>query len=274
VEPSNPGLVLLDASDLDLQIALEGNNWIRQNARPKLSVALAGSVRLKKAPHKEPELFGRVAPIPNRGYVEQFARSFDITGGEILLNGPMKSHRVDIQARYKPSGDLESGVDDTVIKLDVQGTVEKMNLILSSEPAMSEAEIVSYIATGHSATVDRERGTSSTAADSRALAADVGLSQVAGFAEEPAREAVGLDVLQVRFDALKGATLVAGRYLDPQLYVGFRQPLQYKDTTSPSAGETNRTSVEVEYAVHQWLVLNLQGETSKLRSFIRARHAY
>jgi hypothetical protein len=118
-------------------------------------------------------------------------------------------------------------------------------------------------------------GTGSNSNDKNSsLATDIGLSQIAGFAEEPAREAIGLDVLQVRFDADKGATLVAGRYLDPQLYVGFRQPLQYKETTSPSAGENNRTSVEVEYAVHQWLVLNLQGETSKLRSFIRARHAY
>jgi len=196
------------------------------------------------------ELFGRIAPIPNRGYVEQFARSFDITGGEVVLNGPMKSHRVDIQAQYKPSADTEDSEDDTVIKLEVQGTVEKMSIVLSSDPVMSEAEIVSYIATGHSPTVDRGKSSGSTTSDSRALATDIGLSQIAGFAEEPAREAIGLDVLQVRFDALKGATLVAGRYLDPQLYVGFRQPLQYKDTSSPSTGEANRTSVEVEYAVH------------------------
>jgi translocation and assembly module TamB len=272
--PPNAGFLLYDASDLDLDIKLEGNNWIRQNARPKLSVALTGNVHMKKAPHGEPELFGRIAPIPNRGYVEQFARSFDIVGGEVLLNGPMNAHRVDIQAQYKPNSDTESGSDDTVIKLDVQGTIEKLSIVLSSEPAMSEAEIVSYIATGHSPTVDR-MGTGSNSNDKNSsLATDIGLSQIAGFAEEPAREAIGLDVLQVRFDAVKGATLVAGRYLDPQLYVGFRQPLQYKETTSPSAGENNRTSVEVEYAVHQWLVLNLQGETSKLRSFIRARHAY
>jgi hypothetical protein len=80
--------------------------------------------------------------------------------------------------------------------------------------------------------------------------------------------------LQVRFDALTGATLVAGRYLDPKLYVGFRQPLQYKESGTPNSSVTSSTSVEMEYAIYQWLVLNLQGETSKLRSFIRARHAY
>src|SRR6185436_5119198 len=111
---------------------------------------------------------------------------------EVFLNGPMKSHRIDIQAQYKPSTDVEESDDDTVIKLDVQGTVEKMSIVLSSEPAMSEAEIVSYIATGHSPTVDRGKS-GSTSSDSRGLASDIGLSQIAGFAEEPAREAIGLD---------------------------------------------------------------------------------
>jgi len=97
---------------------------------------------------------------------------------------------------------------------------------------------------------------------------------VTGFAEQAAQEAIGLDVLQVRFDALLGATLVAGRYVDPKLYVGFRQPLQYQQSGTNSNDEIQRTTVEVEYALRQWLILNLQGETSKLRSFIRARHAY
>jgi hypothetical protein len=30
----------------------------------------------------------------------------------------------------------------------------------------------------------------------------------------------------------------------------------------------------VEYAISRWLVLNLQGDTAKFRSFIRARRAY
>jgi hypothetical protein len=133
---------------------------------------------------------------------------------------------------------------------------------------MSEVEIINFIATGQSP----DKKTSSQASSS--LAKDIGLSQVTGSAEEAAQEAVGLDVLQVRFDALQGATLVAGRYLDNQLYVGFRQPLQYKESGTPESGVTNQTSVEVEYAIYRWLLLNLQGETSKVRSFFRVRHAY
>src|SRR5262249_10924437 len=158
--------------------------------------------------------------------------SFDITGGEVLLNGPMKDHRVDISAQYKPPSSSESDESETTIQLDVEGNIDKMKLTLSSDPPMSEVEIINYIATGHSA-ADKSKPPSS-AEQASSLAKDIGLSQVTGFAEQAAQEAIGLDVLQVRFDALQGATLVAGRYLDTQLYVGFRQPLQYQQSGSPS----------------------------------------
>ena len=126
----NAALEFYDASDLDLAIRLERNNWVRQRARPKLAVALTGDVRLKKAPHGEPQLFGRIEPLPNRGYVEQFARSFDIKGGEIFLNGAMKDHQVDLQAQYKPPTSSEDEADETIINLEVEGTVEKPRLTL------------------------------------------------------------------------------------------------------------------------------------------------
>jgi autotransporter translocation and assembly factor TamB len=270
VSPEAPALPLrlYDASDLDLGVTLERNNWVRQQVQPRLSVALSGKFRLKKPPHQEPQLFGKIEPVPNRGYVEQFARSFDITGGEILLNGPMTSHTIDIQAQYGNRSISESGNTDIMVNLDVQGTIDKLSLTLSSDPPMSEAEIVNYIATGRS-TADNNTNDSKSS-----LAKDIGLSTVTGGAEQAAQQAIGLDVVQVRFDALQGAILVAGRYLDPQFYVGFRQPLQHKDAGATSNTETARTSVELEYAIYRWLVVNLQSETSKVRSFLRARYAY
>ena len=271
-EAPNPALRIYDASDLDLAIALKRDNWVRQQVQPKLAVPLTGKFQLRKKPHEEPELFGRIEPIANRGYVEQFARSFDITGGDVLLNGKMKDHAVNIQAQYKPRSDTESSSSDVIIHLDLQGSADKLKLVLSSEPAMSDAEIVSYIATGRAPSGVGPPGSTSSDAS---LLRDIGLSQIASGMGGATQGAVGLDVLQVRFDPLQGATLVAGRYVDPQLYVGFRQPLQYKDTSSSNSSETiSRSSFEIEYAIVQWLVFNLQGETSKLRSFFRARYAY
>jgi len=138
---------------------------------------------------------------------------------------------------------------------------------------MSEAEIVNYIATGRSTVAAPSTTTSSSNAS---LMRDIGLSALTGPAESAAQEAVGLDVLEVRYDPLRGATLVAGRYVDPQLYVGFRSPLDYSQNTSTNTSNStvNSTAFEVEYAISRWLVVNLQGETAKVRSFIRARRAY
>jgi autotransporter translocation and assembly factor TamB len=274
VEAPDPGLSrrFYDASDLDLQITLERDNWLRQRAQPRLAVALTGDFHLRKAPFGEPELLGRIELVPGRGYVEQFARSFDIVSGEVLLNGKMDSHTIDVEAQYKPPASSESDESDVIVRLDLDATSKRTDLVLSSEPAMSQEEIISYIATGRSRTVGAAPTGSS--GDESTIAKDIGLSQVTGGAEQAAQEAIGLDVLQIRFDALQGATLVAGRYLNSELYVGFRQPLQYKDSASPSSEDEFGTSFDVEYAVHRWLVLNLQGETSTLRSFIRARHAY
>ena len=276
VAPRAPALpvTLYDASDLDLAIKMERDNWIRQRVPPKMAVALTGDFKLRKRPHGEPELFGKIEPVPNRGYVQQFARSFDIIGGEVLLNGKMKDHAVSIHAQYKPQTGVESeNSTDVVVKLDVEGTPDHLKLTLSSEPAMSEAEIVNYIATGRSTVAAPSTTTSSSNAS---LMRDIGLSALTGPAESAAQEAVGLDVLEVRYDPLRGATLVAGRYVDPQLYVGFRSPLDYSQNTSTNTSNStvNSTAFEVEYAISRWLVVTLQGETAKVRSFIRARRAY
>jgi len=276
VAPRAPALPLelYDASDLELAIKMERDNWVRQRVPPKMAVALTGDFRLRKRPHADPELFGKIEPIPNRGYVQQFARSFDITGGDVLLNGKMNDHAVNIHAQFKPESGVESqNSSDVVVKLDVEGTPDHLKLTLSSEPPMSEAEIVNFIATGRSTVASPSATTGSSEAS---LLKDIGMSQLTGLAESAAQEAVGLDVLEVRYDPLRGATLVAGRYVDPQLYVGFRSPLDYNQNTSPNTSNStlNSTAFEVEYAISRWLVFNCQGETAKLRSFFRARYAY
>jgi len=276
VAPRAPALPmrLYDASDLELAIKTERDNWVRQRVTPKMAVALTGDFRLVKRPHADPELYGKIEPIPNRGYVQQFARSFDIIGGDVLLNGKMKDHAVSIHAQFKPESGVESqSSTDVVVKLDVEGTPDHLRLTLSSEPPMSETEIVNFIATGRSTVASP---TATTGSSESSLLRDIGMSQLTGLAESAAQEAVGLDVLEVRYDPLRGATLVAGRYVDPQLYVGFRSPLDYNQNTSTNTSNSvvNSTAFEVEYAISRWLVFNCQGETSKLRSFFRARRAY
>jgi translocation and assembly module TamB len=262
---------LYDAADLDLAVEIARNTWVRQRTAPRLALELTGKFRLKKPPGAEPDLTGRIEPVPGHGYVEQFARKFDFTGGEILLNGPTTSHSVNIQTTYKRASSGDSGGDDVIVKLDVTGQVDQLKLTLSSEPAMSPTEIISYIATGQTRA---EMATDPNSSSSASIAAQTALAQVTGRVEDVAKEAVGLDVVQIRQDAVQGATLVAGRYMSPRLYVGFRQPVQYQGNDATSTSTNYRTQVEVEYEAYQWLLMNLQGEASEINSFIRVRRAY
>jgi len=269
----DPGLALYDASDLDVQIQLGRDNWLRQRTAPRFAIEAAGDVHFKKAPHAEPELFGRVAPVPGHGYVEQVGRTFDIAGGEILLNGGMEDHTVDLRAEYKTRSSSGSGESDVVVHLGVTGPVDKLRLALTSDPPLSENDILTFIATGRDPTSAQPQSAGSNSGTA-SLAADIGMAQLTGGLQSAAQEKAGLDVLQIRFDAQQGATLVAGRYVGSTVYLGVRQPLQYHESSTTDSSTPYRTRFEVEYEKYQWLVFNLQGEVDLLRAFLRARHAY
>ena len=274
VSTPDPLLGLYDASDLDLTIVLDRNNWIRQSAEPRLSVEVFGEVRMQKRPGAEPLLVGKLEPLPGRGYLEQFGRSFALTGGEVLLNGPMSSHTLDLRAQYPSERDAMSREgNDVVVHLDLQGTLEKMRLVFSSEPPLSETEIITFIATGRSPTT-RTGQSQDMGAGAANLGVDMGMAMVSGALEDAAKGSVGLDVLKVGYDGIQGTTLIAGRYVAPQLYVGFRQPLQTMNTNTTNLDESADTKVELEYAAYRWLVLNVQGESSFIRSYLRFRREY
>jgi hypothetical protein len=156
------------------------------------------------------------------------------------------------------------------VHLDVDADARQLRLVLSSEPSLPETDIISYITTGRNPTKQQtDRG----GADAAALATDIGLSQVTGALGGVVQEKISLDVLQIRYDPIQGATLIAGRYVDPSLYIGLQQPLQYRDRSTNSQS-SYQTAIEVDYEAYRWLVLSLQGEANLLRTFIRARHAY
>jgi len=271
----DPLLAFYDASDLDLVLQLGRGNLVRRPTPPRLHLEVTGEMRLRKRPHREPELFGHLEPVPGRGFVEQFGRSFEFVGGQVQLNGPSSSHVLRIQTEYGRSGGgyLAGSDSRVVVHLDIEGGVEELRLILSSEPPLSETEIIAYIATGRTPTT-RGAEAASLGSDVAQLGRDIGLSTVTGALEDVAQRSVGLDVLKVHYDPLQGAALVAGRYVAPQLYIGFSQPLQSADAASDRPGEPNRTRVEVEYQAFRWLLLNVQGETSRVRSFVRFSREY
>jgi autotransporter translocation and assembly factor TamB len=248
------------------------NAWYRQRGEPRLAVELTGNVRVFKAVRGPLLLYGHVEPIAGRGYVDQLGRRFDIKSGEIDLNGDILATQLRVNTEYKTPPSQDSGQSPVTVTLDVTGRPDQLKLDFSSEPAMTQSEILATIVNGTVAarTWRRWRRWRRTAG----AAVQVGLSCLTGAVEEAAQRNIGLDVVQIRQDGLRGATLVAGKYLYPRLYFGIRQPVSFESRSADATENSPRSQFEAEYSAYPWLLLNAQGEGSRVQFMLRGRYAF
>jgi translocation and assembly module TamB len=228
-----------------------------------------------KEPQDSIRLDGTIEAIARRSYVEQFGKRFSIEQGVVDLRGRPMDSRIDIRAVYTVPSTRDPGRPEATITLDVDGTLNDLALQLGSEPEMENADIISYLATGRPAgrSLDLDQnGSGGTALGS--FGSDVALSQITGLVEGLASEGVGLDVIEIRPDGLRGATLIAGRFVSPKVYVGFKQPIGRDPDDPDGHSEFERTEVELEYQALRWLLLNMEASNSAVSFLLRYRHVY
>jgi autotransporter translocation and assembly factor TamB len=252
---------------IDLKVQLAENNWLRRRSDPVMAVELGGKLDVRKAPGEDINVFGEIQPLPGRSFVQVMGRRFDLREGAVNLSGPLAQTAVALKAEYRASS--PSGTQPVVITTAVQSDSGKLTVTLSSIPVMRAEDIMSYLTTGRPASTDPtlasdEQGALSTSAS---LAVGAALGTVAGTAGQK----LGFDVVQVLQDREGGQTLVAGKYVSPPLYLGFRQPIVPATDPGRSDTETDVVEFEVEYAALRQLLLNLQGGGSEFRIFLRLR---
>lgn len=272
---------LTDFLTADLTVELSRDSWLRKRTAPEMAVAFSGEVEVQLRPQAEPRVQGSITTIADRGYVQQFGKRFELREGTVTLDGPADSARVDLAATYTiPSHSNPDNAEATIV-LRVEGTQDDLVLTLSSEPPMENADIVSYVATGRPAASNLALGDGGAdgAADDgqgglQEAGAGIALDQIVGAVERAAQEGIGLDVVEIRREGIRGATLAAGKYLSPSLYVGFAQPVTHLEGDGLSLGREAETEVEIEYELLQGLLLNVEGSNSGLHIFLRGRVAY
>ena len=250
-----------------LKVQLTENNWLRRRSDPVMAVELGGKLDVRKEPGEDINVFGEIQPLPGRSFVQVMGRRFDLREGAVNLSGPLAQTAVALKAEYRASS--PSGTQPVVITTAVQSDSGKLTVTLSSIPVMRSEDIMSYLTTGRPASTDPtlasdEQDALSTSAS---LAVGAALGTVAGSAGQK----LGFDVVQVLQDREGGQTLVAGKYVSPPLYLGFRQPIVPPTDPGSSETETNVVEFEVEYAALRQLLLNLQGGGSEFRIFLRLR---
>jgi translocation and assembly module TamB len=162
--------------------------------------------------------------------------------------------------------------NEVVIGLGVTGGLDRLALVLSSEPEMENADIVSYLATGRPASETLQFDSEGTGLLERG--GTLALGQATDAVERLASENFGLDVVQIRSDGSSGVTVAVGRYVSPRLYLGYSQPVSFRRTESGSQTRTRAPEMEIEYQAFRWLLLNLQREGSRIDFFLRSRYAY
>jgi translocation and assembly module TamB len=196
---------------LDLEVRMARNVWVRH---PDAVAELRGQVRATKISGQELQLVGLTEIV--RGWAAFQGRRFDFVRGDIrFIGGAKVDPALDIVAQYR----LPQYTVDAV----VGGTAEKPTLVLRSDPALDQSDILALLVFGKT-TKDLGRG------EQLSLKQNT-LDITSGFAAakigSAVAEAIGLDTLGFDlgdFD-FSGGRIGYGRYIGRRTYVSLSQEL-------------------------------------------------
>jgi len=237
-----------------------------------MAIELSGRLEIRKQRGQEDfEIFRSIEVNPDRSTIKQFGRKFRIAEGSVSFNGPLEEMMMNMSAEYEVQSRLNPGQPEVVITLTISGRLDDLELTLSSDPPLENTDIVSYIATGRPASESLQF--SQNAMNNQRLVG-IAASQLAGVVEGIAAEGLGLDVVDIQQDGLKGTRLTAGKYVSPRLFIGVSQPISFGGNTSSSLEQSRELTLE--YKIFEMLLLQLLADasTSSIRINFTGRYSY
>ena len=263
---------IYEAMTIDIEIELERDTWLRSVSNPEMNVQFDGELDFRKEPYSEQEMYGSIEVNPDRSYITQFGKRFEISQGTITFNGPATDPIILFEARYEvPS--RRSRDNAVTVFLDIEGTIEQLDLTLRSEPTMELTDMVSYVVTGQPASEALQLGgVSNQSAGDIAVSSGVGL--LSGAIESLVQDSgLELDVIQIEpTNDARGATITAGKYVTPRLFTAVSQPIgaANQDGTSTDQG----TVVTLELELLDSLLLRLLGGESVMQINLLWHYSY
>jgi translocation and assembly module TamB len=246
---------------------------MRSSSNPKMDIQFTGNLDVRKRPHTEPTVYGDISVIPENSRIEQFGRRFNIERGNLTFTGSALEPDIDLAGAYRvPS--RGTGTDEVVIRLIATGRLDDLRVTFSSDPAMELADVISYIATGRPASGSLQFG-GGTSGSYLSTAAGLAVGPISSLMEEFALAGLGLDVVEIENDGIRGLTLTVGKYVSPDFYVSVSQPIALSGSTeSSNQGQERSTQVTMEYEIVRRVLLSLLNRGSVLRINLRWEHAY
>lgn len=149
------------------------------------------------------------------GFYKLYGQRLNIERGELIFNGPINNPAIDVKAvRKSDDGTVTAGILLT-------GTVNQLQSTLYSEPAMSQLEVLSYLATGRG--LNEGAGTDGEQLAQAAIL--LGLKRSDSVFSQ-LQNAFGIDVLTIKQGANnENSYIEAGQNISDALYVGYSQGL-------------------------------------------------
>jgi translocation and assembly module TamB len=171
-----------------------------------LTTGLEGSVHITGSSITPYKGFGRVAL--REGRYQAYGQNLEIESGELIFNGPLNNPALNIRATRTAS-------DKTVAGIHLTGTPSQLKSRVYSEPALGDAEALSYLLTGRPlASADSEQ---SDMLNQAAFA--LGLT-TAGSIASRIRNELGFETLGVRGGS-EDSEFVAGRRFGNRLFIEY-----------------------------------------------------
>ena len=255
-----------------LTVRLERDSWLHSKKNPTMDIQFTGDLDVQKQPNADPLVFGTIEVIPERSRIIQFGKRFELERGTLTFNGPATDPFMDIKAIYVVRS-RETRETEVTISFTMEGQLEALDLTLSSDPQMEFADIVSYLAFGRPASEALQIGSGGGNGSLLNPAAGVAFGQIASLIEDLAGASLGLDVVEIDQNGIEGATLTAGKYVSPRLYVAVSQPITFRRTEA-GVVEENPTQVVIEYELVESLLLRLLRRGSVIRINVKWEYAY
>ena len=178
-----------------------------------LSTGLIGAIRAR-FDQRGNQVDGRIEM--RDGAYKAYGQDLKIEQGRLLFAGPPESPDVDLRAvRVSRDGQVRA-------YLAMSGPLREPRPRIYSEPPLAESEALAYLLTGRGLSQADSGAQFDIASAAFALGVAKGDPLLQNISEQ-----FGLDDLRIETgeDGFESSTLLLGRYLNPDLYVGYTQEL-------------------------------------------------
>jgi translocation and assembly module TamB len=221
---------------LNLSIRMRQNNWVKGRGA---NIELKGNLDINKAFGRGVRIAGTINTV--RGTYETLGKLFRIQEGNVSFSGTENINPfLDVTALYS--------VSSVRIYVNISGTAEKPVLKLSSDPPMSETDIVSYIVFG----APSDQIGSGDRASIQGVATGVAGGIAAAEIEKLLGSKLSVDVISVG-GGTSGPQIEVGKYLTQDLYIAYERETSRSLTDSTTITQ-NR--VLLEYTVFKNVTIN------------------